>query len=311
MKKNNELLEKINKKDIKLKEEIARKYGINIFKIITNLALGNNTFLYGEAGSGKTEMAKEIANFLELEYEILNCSQWTSPIDIIGGYTINGYTEGKLIRAFREGKIIILDELPKLEPNTAGLLNEILSYRVYQYEDVKSMPYITDGLGKKIQMNPNFRVIATGNTNMKTTSSKYSANYVQDLSLVDRFNGSFYKIEFNEKLASYLMNPFMGLFNVLNVIRKAINDLEMNENISLRIMLDFKEVAKYQTEYDKEQRRTLLRVKDKFDNFFENMNEDDYSILINHLKQRGIADKLSLFINSKTSDVLYNFDIQY
>lgn len=95
---------------------------------ISDLLEGNNVYLLGKAGTGKTYMAEAIAQtILRQKYYMINCSQWTSPIEIRGGQTIKGYQEGLLIKAWAEGAILILDELPKLDPNTAGLLNAALA----------------------------------------------------------------------------------------------------------------------------------------------------------------------------------------
>jgi cobaltochelatase CobS len=104
-----------------------------------------------------------------------------------------------------------LDELPKLDPNTAGILNDALSETASQPkydEDGKviesTIPYIVNGRGEKIKKgqdaeNPElkyrFSVIATGNTDMMNVGNKYGGNQRQDYSLVDRFAGSFYVID--------------------------------------------------------------------------------------------------------------------
>jgi cobaltochelatase CobS len=98
-----------------------------VVSMLTDLYLGNNVYLFGLAGTGKSYTAKKIAGLMGRKPYLINCSQWTSPTIIIGGQTIEGYREGQLIKAWQNGGMLILDELPKLDPNTAGLLNDALS----------------------------------------------------------------------------------------------------------------------------------------------------------------------------------------
>jgi Holliday junction resolvasome RuvABC ATP-dependent DNA helicase subunit len=68
--------------------------------MLSDFEAGNNIYLYGGAGTGKTFIAKEVANALNYKLITLNCNQFTSPLDIVGGQTIEGYQEGRLIDAF-------------------------------------------------------------------------------------------------------------------------------------------------------------------------------------------------------------------
>lgn len=223
-------------------------------KIVSDLLDGNNVYLMGKAGTGKTYLAKAIAeSVMGQPVFLINCSQWTSPIEIRGGQTIKGYEEGQLIKAWAEGGILILDELPKLDPNTAGLLNDALAETASQpkYDQngkviEKTIPYIVNGRGDKIYKgqdakNPDlkfrFCVIGTGNTDMMNIGNKYGGNQRQDYSLVDRFAGSFYTIEKDVVKEMELTYPYV--FNVCNAMRNFLESKDALQSISLRTMLNF------------------------------------------------------------------------
>lgn len=223
-------------------------------QIVSDLLEGNNVYLMGKAGTGKTYLAKAIAeSVMGQPVYIINCSQWTSPIEIRGGQTIKGYEEGQLIKAWANGGILILDELPKLDPNTAGLLNDALAETASQpkYDSnnkliESTIPYIINGRGDKIykgqdQKDPDikfrFCVIGTGNTDMMNVGNKYGGNQRQDYSLVDRFAGSFYELEQNTTQEMALTYGYV--FDICDAIRRFLNEKDAIQSISLRTMLNF------------------------------------------------------------------------
>jgi cobaltochelatase CobS len=222
-------------------------------QIISDLLEGNNVYLMGKAGTGKTYIATAIPAIMGQPMYLINCSQWTSPIEIRGGQTIEGYVEGQLTQAWANGGVLILDELPKLDPNTAGLLNDALSQTAAQpkYDQngkviPSTIPKITNGRGDVIykgqeQADENlkfrFSVIATGNTNMMDVGNKYAGNQRQDYSLVDRFAGSMYTLDVNEMSEKRLVYPYV--FAICSAMRKFLNDNDALQSISLRTMLNF------------------------------------------------------------------------
>lgn len=228
--------------------------------ILSDYLAKNNVYLYGGAGTGKTFIAEQIADLLGWEKITLNCNQFTSPLDILGGQTIDGYQEGKLSMAWSnevidasgskkrvDGCVLILDELPKIDPNTAGILNEALAkVKDYKYNDKTGQndipPTIRNGRNEILPLG-NLFVIATGNVPLNTIDPDYEANFKQDLSLQDRFIGSTYKVFVDYKYEfEDIMKGFAFIWIFLVKCREAAIKYKATGQafVSLRLMINAK-----------------------------------------------------------------------
>ena len=230
-------------------------------KVLDDLALGNNVYLVGVAGTGKTTLAEKIAyaRFGRREHDgkqppfiTISCNQWTSPIDIKGGQTIEGYKEGGLIEAWRDGKLLILDEMPKLDANTAGILNDALA------KTAKEGALIFNGLNNPIKKHSQFGCIATGNVIGKGASGHYVGNNKQDASLLDRFSSCIYLIGFNEVLERQLIYP--AVVELCIKIRNAILRYEgktEREGAAMEDIMTLRTMIQLQRVYELEMKREL------------------------------------------------------
>jgi len=222
-----------------------------IQKVLSDLEARNNVYLYGGAGTGKTYAANTISKILDWELIEVNCNQFTSPLELIGGQTIDGYQEGKVVRAFanlaedgkspmaKQGCVLLLDELPKLDPNTAGILNSALA-KISDYDMESGEPAkITNGRGQRFARK-NIFVMATGNTLLNSDSVDYEANFKQDLSLQDRFVGSTYEVYVDVEFewSKILAKKWAFIFIFMNKVRRAIfaNGFQSKAFVSIRIM---------------------------------------------------------------------------
>ena len=238
--------------------------------ILSDFEAGNNVYLYGGAGTGKTYIVGEIADSINYKLITINCNQFTSPLDILGGQTIEGYQEGRLTEAWGNlfmpeinpktgqpysGALLLLDELPKIDPNTAGLLNDGLSKvkdPLKEKDGKRYGPTITNGRGKAINKK-NIFIVATGNSKLNEADKDYEANFKQDLSLQDRFAGSTYEliIDPSYELKNIMSNvnfngeptDFVFIFNFLFKLRTAIqeNNYSSRAFVSTRSMVSFRD----------------------------------------------------------------------
>ena len=292
----------VNFQNIKAKTEGGKVR--RIFEVILSDAeAGNNVYLYGGAGTGKTYISGQIADALNYKLITLNCNQFTGELQIVGGQTIEGYQEGRMTQAFGNldedgnkglgvnpnngkpysGALLILDELPKLDPNSAGVLNDGLSkikdpykYRVVEGKEKLIPPSIMNGRGQLIEKG-NVFVIATGNSKLNEADADYEANFKQDLSLQDRFVGSVYKLIIDpqyelDQIMSGIMVELNGkksichfafIFNFLFKLRNAI---ETRDRYSSRAFVSTRAMVSMRDTYiayriNKEQKNPIPNAK--------------------------------------------------
>jgi hypothetical protein len=263
----------------------------NFFDIIDDVFAGNNVYLIGEAGGGKTYTAEMVAKTLEREYVTLNCSQYTSPLEILGGQSIEGFKQGKLIDCWKNGKVLILDEMPKLDANTAGLFNDALAKSSKTKPKAEAKINSANAEEAPIERNDNFAVIATGNIYPnEPPAPQYRGNNQQDLSLLDRFSGSVYYTEFDNNtdqrtcrfqfLYDFLVGNYYEYINAKKKgnplpaprgLRTVIESLNLKNlalvsyrtNISFRVGFEYqlvRAIAKAEGEEVMEMGKTLLKT---------------------------------------------------
>jgi hypothetical protein len=109
--------------------------------------------LFGPPRTGKSSIAKEI--FVSHERATIHKQLPTD--DLLGGYgLVDGTTkwqDGPAIRAMREGKAIVLDEIDQISPECRCILHALLD----------DPPGITLPTGERVESKPGYCVIATTN----------------------------------------------------------------------------------------------------------------------------------------------------
>ena len=133
--------------------------------------------LTGEAGSGKTTLAKHIAEDMELQFFSMSMTRQTTLSHILGFMSVNGkYVPSALRKCFEHGGMMLLDEIDAGDPNVLLSLNTIENGYI-------SFP---DAL---VECHSKFRLVATANPqdqhNFYTGRSKLDAATLDRYDIID------------------------------------------------------------------------------------------------------------------------------
>lgn len=135
-----------------------------------------NMWLVGSAGSGKTEIARQTAEALELPFASINCTSTMQDYRITGYKDANRIYDTTQFRdIFENGGVFVLDEIDNANPNILGILNSALSNGYMAFPD------------KQVARHKDFVAIATANTFGAGATMQYVGRNPIDGATIDRF----------------------------------------------------------------------------------------------------------------------------
>ena len=202
------------------------------FKKILNYSKWHqNVFLVGEAGTGKTTVAQQVAEALELPFAHLSCSAGMSEAHILGRMLFDGtYVESDFVRIYENGGVFLLDEFDAMDGNTAVVINSALANGVMSVPNRKDNP-----IAKR---HANTVIIASANTwGTGYGSNQYAGRNRLDGATLDRFACSKVSFRYDKGLERKLAGEHKDLANTLWLLRKRIKSQNINRIISTRLFI--------------------------------------------------------------------------
>ena len=143
-------------------------------KVLNLVNMDIPVFLSGAAGTGKNVICKQVAEAMNLDFYFTNAV--TQEYQLKGFIDANGiYHETQFYKAFVNGGLFFLDEMDGSIPETLIILNAAIANRYFDFP-----------MGK-VEANPNFRIIAAGNTVGTGADIEYTGRFQLDASSLDRF----------------------------------------------------------------------------------------------------------------------------
>tara|TARA_X000001382_G_scaffold126189_1_gene112516 strand:- start:303 stop:1454 length:1152 start_codon:yes stop_codon:yes gene_type:complete len=148
--------------------------------ILPTVAVGENVYLVGPAGSGKTTIAKQIAEALGRDFYCYGAIKYDH--DVVGYVKPDGsYSQTNFYKAFKHGGLVLMDEMDASSSNALLALNAALA------NEFASFPLGNDGEGGMVDRHPDFVVIASANTFGHGASAQYVGRNPMDMATLDRF----------------------------------------------------------------------------------------------------------------------------
>lgn len=220
-----------------------------VFEEVLELAQAReHIFLPGPAGCGKSHLAKQVAEALELEFGFISCSAGMSESQLLGRMVPAGkqgqfeFQTTQFLERYENGGVFLFDEIDAADPNVLLVINAALA------NGHLSVPSRAGKL--TAERHPDFVCIAAANTFGRGADRQYVGRSELDESTLDRFRIGTVPMDYDEKLERQLC-PDAKLYARLKGYREKIVAHRLERIVSTRfIQKAYRMVAEFGWSYE-------------------------------------------------------------
>ena len=229
-------------------------------KIVTLLNEKLAVYLYGPAGTGKSNLAKQIAKYMKLDFYPM--STITQEFKFTGYEDGHGlYHDTNFYKAVKKGGLFFIDEMDSCASEVLVGMNACLANGYFDF------PHET------IECHKDFVVISAGNTIGRGANEDYAGRQALDLSTLDRFLSI--KIDYDINIDMAVAKNDELLVQFAHALRKASDETEITILMSYRAIGN---IAKLSDKFDLVELMDMAVIK--------GMGKDDANMLVTKYEYR-------------------------
>lgn len=212
--------------------------------VLLALELGINPYVWGHKGTGKSELFEQIAARTGRPFMRIQHTANTEESHIVGMWTVkDGQTVfelGPLALAMKNGWMYLADEYDFALPSVLSVYQAVLEGKPLMIKEA-------DAENRIIKPHPNFRFVATGNTNGSgDETGLYQGTNLQNSANYDRFGMVLEKKYMNKKAESQILQKRCGLVEAdanklvdfATLVRESYDGAKISDTISPRTLIN-------------------------------------------------------------------------
>jgi hypothetical protein len=181
-----------------------------LMMVVNDRTIGRFPWLYGPAGSGKSTIARMIADALGIPFYSVSSLQQKYELE---GYSdaVGEFVQTTFYKAMSEGGIFCFDEISTTSGEVQVAFNTAAAQLVYNFPKV--------GM---VKAHPDFHIIACDNSTGRGGDKRYNSRYQLDASTLDRYN--FVEVGYSDEHDLNMANGDKNLVKFIKDVRKALDD---------------------------------------------------------------------------------------
>jgi cobaltochelatase CobS len=196
-------------------------YHFEFQTIVDILESGFACYLYGPAGTGKSNLAEQIAKYFKLDfYPMSTVTQEFKFTGFVDGH--GKYHETNFYKAVKNGGLFFIDEMDSCASDVLVGLNACLANGYFDFPN------------ETVQAHKDFKVVSAGNTIGRGATDEYAGRQALDMSTMDRFLTV--KIDYDINIDMAVAQGDEALVNFANALRKASEETEITILVSYRAL---------------------------------------------------------------------------